>query len=138
MKINASTPGKTLFSVIFRGHVINILVANLFITFFLGFVGQFSAADASDAINKSNIGALKIKGDKEYGEYLASECTACHQVNGSNKEIPVIAGRTVEDFIISLYSYKLKVRRNPVMEMVAQRLTDEDIAALAAYFSTIK
>ena len=55
-----------------------------------------------------------------------------------NKEIPVIAGRTVEDFIISVYSYKLKVRRNPVMEMVAQRLTDEDIAALAAYFSTIK
>ena len=93
---------------------------------------------ASDAIDIKKIKALQIKGDREFGEYLASECKGCHQLNASNQEIPVIAGRSVKDFIVALNSFKIKARRSPVMEMVANRLTDEEIAALAAYFSTLK
>ena len=75
---------------------------------------------------------------REFGEYLASECTACHKASSGGSNIPVIAGRPVKDFIIALYSYKLKTRRSQVMEMVADRLSDEEIAALAAYFSSLK
>jgi cytochrome c len=33
-----------------------------------------------------------------------------------------------------LHAYKQKVRKNPVMQMMANRLSNEEIAALAAYF----
>ena len=96
------------------------------------------SGEASDIIDTNKIKALEIKGDIEFGEYLASECTACHKASSGDNKIPVIAGRSVNDFIIALYSYKLKSRRSQVMEMVADRLSDEEIAALAAYFSSLK
>jgi cytochrome c len=33
--------------------------------------------------------------------------------------------------------YRLKVRPNPVMQTIAARLSDEEIAALAAYFGSL-
>ena len=93
---------------------------------------------AADIIDTKKIKAFEIKGDREFWEYLASECTACHKLTSGSSNIPVIAGRPVKDFIIALYSYKLKTRRSQVMEMVADRLSDEEIAALAAYFSSVK
>ena len=93
---------------------------------------------AADIVDKREIKAFEIKGDREFGEYLASECTACHKLTSGGSNIPVIAGRSVNDFIVALYSYKLKTRRSQVMEMVADRLSDEEIAALAAYFSSLK
>lgn len=110
------------------------------------FLGTFCAVmlatdgggQAADIIDTKKIKAFEIKGDREFGEYLASECTACHKLTSGGNNIPVIAGRSVNDFIIALYSYKLKTRRSQVMEMVAERLSDEEIAALAAYFSSVK
>ncbi len=93
---------------------------------------------AAETIDTKKIKAFAIKGDREFGEYLASECTACHKLTSGGSNIPVIAGRSVNDFIVALYSYKLKTRRSQVMEMVADRLSDEEIAALAAYFSSLK
>jgi cytochrome c len=37
-----------------------------------------------------------------------------------------------------MQSYKQKVREHPVMQMMAGRLSDEEIAALAAYFETLE
>ena len=37
-----------------------------------------------------------------------------------------------------MHAYKNKTRENPVMQMIAGRLGDEEIAALAAYFATLK
>ena len=100
--------------------------------------GVGAKVQASDIVDTRKIKAFDIKGDKEFGEYLASECTACHKSTSGETNIPVIAGRTIKDFIVALYSYKLKTRRSQVMEMVADRLSDEEIAALAAYFSSVK
>ena len=80
---------------------------------------------------------LAIKGDPEYGEYLSSECQTCHQRDGSDQGIPSITHWPVEDFVIALHAYKQKLRPHPVMQMMAGRLTDEEIAALAAYFATL-
>ena len=112
-------------------------------TFFSGLIcavilAMGGSGRASDIVDTKKIKAFEIKGDREFGEYLASECTACHKMSSGGNNIPVIAGRPVKDFIIALYSYKLKTRRSQVMEMVADRLSDEEIAALAAYFSSLK
>ena len=81
---------------------------------------------------------LAIVGDAEYGEYLSSECLTCHKSNGSNDGIPGITAWPTEDFVIAMHAYKQKFRPHPVMQMMAGRLSDEEIAALAAYFNGLK
>lgn len=81
---------------------------------------------------------LALKGDPEFGEYLASECLTCHQSDGSADGIPSITLWPTEDFVIAMYAYKRKLRPHPVMQMMAGRLNDEEIAALAAYFKDLE
>ena len=80
---------------------------------------------------------LSIKGDAEFGEYLASECTTCHQRDGADQGIPSITNWPEEDFVVAIHAYKQKLRPHPVMQMMAGRLNDEEIAALAAYFAAL-
>jgi cytochrome c len=81
---------------------------------------------------------LAIEGDPAWGEYLAGECTACHQIDGDAAGIPSITGWAEEDFVIAMHAYRNNVRQNPTMNMMASRLSDEEIAALAAYFATLQ
>lgn len=81
---------------------------------------------------------LALKGDPEYGEYLSSECTTCHQRDGSDKGIPSITLWPAEDFVLAMHAYKQKLRPHPVMQMMAGRLSEEEIAALAAYFGALE
>ena len=92
-----------------------------------------TAAGSGDA-PAVDAAVLAIKGDPEYGAYLSSECTTCHQADGGDKGIPAIVGWPAEDFVIVMHAYKTKARDHPVMTMIAGRLGDEEIAALAAYF----
>ncbi|MEM9341670.1 MAG: c-type cytochrome [Pseudomonadota bacterium] len=80
---------------------------------------------------------LAIEGDIEYGEYLASECLTCHQADGDNDGIPGIVGLDPEYFVMAMHAYRAKHRENPVMQLVAGRLADDEIAALAAYFNSL-
>lgn len=81
---------------------------------------------------------LAIVGDIAYGEYLASECLTCHKRDGADDGIPSITYWPEEDFVIAMHAYKRKLRPHPVMQMMAGRLSDEEIAALAAYFRTLE
>lgn len=81
---------------------------------------------------------LAIVGDAEYGEYLAGDCKGCHQADGSYDGIPSITGWDSESFVWAMQSYKQKARKHPVMQMLAGRLSDEEIAALAAYFELLE
>ena len=81
---------------------------------------------------------LALQGDPEYGEYLSSECLTCHQADGSAEGIPSITQWPEEDFVVAMHAYKRKLRPHPVMQMMAGRLNDEEIAALAAYFKDLE
>ncbi|MFP7675358.1 c-type cytochrome [Marivita sp. S0852] len=81
---------------------------------------------------------LEIVGDAEYGEYLSSECKTCHQRDGSDQGIPSITLWPEEDFVVAMHAYKQKIRPHPVMQMMASRLSAEEIAALAAYFAKLE
>lgn len=74
-------------------------------------------------------------GDPAYGAWLASECVTCHQSGGPPVGgIPAITGWPVESFKAVMEDYRARRRHNPVMETIAGRLGDAEIAALAAYF----
>ena len=81
---------------------------------------------------------LAIQGDPEYGEYLSSECVSCHMTDGSSDGIPSITRWHPDDFVIAMHAYKDKLRPHPLMQMMAGRLSDEEIAALAAYFKDLE
>ena len=77
------------------------------------------------------------KGDRAFGEYLASECVACHQRTGQYAGIPPIVGWPHESFVEVMNEYRHKKRPNQVMQTIAARLSDEEVAALAAYFASL-
>lgn len=81
---------------------------------------------------------LALVGDPAYGEYLSSECMTCHQADGSNEGIPGVVGWPTEDFVVAMHAYKEKIRPHPVMQMMAGRLSNDEIAALAAYFNGLE
>ena len=56
----------------------------------------------------------------------------------ADKGIPSIVGWPADQFTAVLQSYKTKDRRNQVMQTIAGRLSDDDMAALAAYFESLK
>ena len=81
---------------------------------------------------------LSLVGDPEYGEYLSGECTTCHQAAGGDAGIPSIVLWPEEDFVVAMHAYKNEQRAHPVMQMIAGRLSNDEIAALAAYFGSIE
>ena len=74
-------------------------------------------------------------GDKEYGQYLGAECASCHHQSGASEGIPPIHGMDAEVFVALMLAYRSKDMENPVMQMIAGRLNDEQIGSLALYFS---
>lgn len=74
----------------------------------------------------------------EYGDYLSSECTSCHQLDGSYDGIPSITGWSEEHFVDVLKSYRSGRRNHQIMQNVARSLADEEMAALARFFAKQK
>lgn len=98
--------------------------------YFSGFVALWGALLASLATIWPAFAA-----DPAYGEYLSSECITCHRRDGQNQGIPSIIGLPTTQFIAALQAYKSKHRSNPIMQTVAGRLSDDDMAALAAFYA---
>jgi cytochrome c553 len=81
---------------------------------------------------------IHAAGDKAFGQYLSSECVTCHQLSGRFEGIPPIIGWPEANFIEIMKQYRTKERTNPVMQNIAGKLSEEEIAALAAYFGSLK
>lgn len=80
--------------------------------------------------------AWSTPGDPAYGEYLAGECSGCH--GAGVQDIPDIAGMDRDRLVSTLHAYRAKARRHPVMEMIAGRLDDEQIASLSEWLASQK
>jgi cytochrome c553 len=81
---------------------------------------------------------VQAAGDRALGEYLSSECVTCHQLTGQYQGIPPIIGWPEASFIEIMNEYRRKKRNNAIMQTVAGRFSDEEVAALAAYFGSLK
>lgn len=79
------------------------------------------------------------KADVALGEYLSQTCVTCHQKSGAVQGgVPAIVGWPLEQFAAVMDSYRKKERDNEVMRSISANLSNEDIAALAAYFGSLK
>lgn len=74
---------------------------------------------------------------KRYGKQLSQECITCHRLDGKDVGVPSIVDMSKADFIKSLQLYRTGLRDNPTMVSVASTLDDQQIEALALYFSSL-
>ncbi len=80
-------------------------------------------------------------GDAKAGRAKAeSVCAVCHGVDGLSKipEAPNLAGQNENYLVEQLTAFKSGERKNEMMSIVSQNLSDDDIANLAAYYSAIE
>lgn len=71
--------------------------------------------------------------DLEFGEYLSGECTTCHRADMVNDGIPSMFGLPERVFLERMGEYRGGERDNEIMRNVARSLSEEELAALAAY-----
>ena len=103
----------------------------LFVIFLLTSFCKFAFSD-----EHSDEKQIISMGDIEFVKYLVAECESCHKAVAS-EGINSIQGIDAEVFVALMLAYRSKEMENPVMQMIAGRLNDEEIGSLALYFSTL-
>ncbi len=86
------------------------------------------------------IGSAYAAGNPVAGEKKSSTCAACHGPDGNSAtgNFPKLAGQHESYIIKQLQDFKSGARKDPVMSPQAANLSEEDMADLAAYFSSQK
>jgi cytochrome c553 len=94
-------------------------------------VGLALSISASSAFAAGNITA---------GRQKALQCQTCHGLDGLSKipDAPNIAGNPEGYLVKSLNAFRKGERKNEMMSIVAQQLSDQDVADLAAYYAAIE
>lgn len=79
-------------------------------------------------------------GDPLAGRKKAQMCAACHGLDGVSKiaEAPNLAGQNEMYLIAQLTGFQSGARSNEMMNIVVKTLSEDDIANLAAYYSSIE
>jgi cytochrome c553 len=87
-------------------------------------------------------GAALAGGDAAAGKAKAEAqgCADCHGDDGKGDEdVPGIAGLSADKFVKAMQEYQSGARtKDPMMAKAAKKLSADDIANLAAYFSAMK
>lgn len=81
-------------------------------------------------------------GDAERGRMLTYTCQGCHGVTGyknayPNYHVPKIGGQSAQYLINALTEYKLGTRQHPTMQAQAESFSEQDIADIAAFLSSL-
>lgn len=77
--------------------------------------------------------------DAAAGKAKSATCAACHGANGvSNNDIwPNLAGQKQGYLVKQMKAFRDGQRKDPMMSPMAAPLSDDDIANLAAYYSSL-
>lgn len=84
-----------------------------------------------------------IVGSAERGKSLSYTCQGCHGVTGYKNaypsyHVPKIVGQSPEYLSAALTGYKNGTRTHSTMQAQAKSFSDQDIADIAAYLSSLK
>jgi cytochrome c553 len=84
--------------------------------------------------------AQEVKGDAKAGEKKIAMCIGCHGIPGYQASfpevhrVPMISGQNAKFIVSSLNAYKKGERKHPSMRGIADSLSEQDIADVAAYY----
>lgn len=104
----------------------------------LGFQSTF----AQTATPPQPLSPITLAGDATRGAVLAETCFGCHGVPGYHNAypaymVPKLGGQNADYLEIALQGYRRGTRSHPTMQVQAASLSDQDIADIAEYLSTL-
>ena len=88
-------------------------------------------------------GAQAVTGNAKAGETKIAMCLGCHSIKGYQAsfpevyKVPMIAGQNAKYIISALTAYKGGDRKHPTMRGIADPLSDQDMADVAAYYEAL-
>ncbi len=97
-----------------------------------GLAGQAMAASATPI------------GNAKAGANMTSMCIGCHGIQGYRASypevyhVPKISGQNAQYIIDALKEYASGARTFPTMQAIAKSLSAQDMADIAAYYSSLK
>lgn len=90
----------------------------------------------------ASTGAQALEGNAAAGARKNAMCIGCHGIAGYHASfpdvyrVPKISGQNAAYIVSALTAYKTGARQHPTMRGVADGLSEQDMADLAAYYST--
>jgi cytochrome c553 len=102
-----------------------------------------TAAAASTTAAPAAAAPAALTGNADNGKQLAFTCRGCHGVTGYKNaypsfHVPRIGGQSAQYLSNALHEYREGKRKHPTMQAQAQSFSEQDIADIAAYLSTVK
>lgn len=84
-----------------------------------------------------------LQGDAGKGRMLTYTCQGCHGITGYKNaypsyKVPKIGGQSAEYLSNALHEYQQGTRKHPTMQAQAQSFSDQDIADITAFLSSLK
>jgi cytochrome c553 len=84
--------------------------------------------------------AQELKGDAKAGEQKVAMCIGCHGIPGYQASfpevyrVPMISGQNAKFIAAALTAYQKGERKHPSMRAIAESLSEQDIADVAAFY----
>ncbi len=107
-----------------------------------------SGCELDEAANNSVLEAVQVGsvlktvgvGDAVKGRAIASQCAACHGLNGvsARSGSPFIAGMEQDYLVRSLLAYRDGTRNHSAMKLASDALTPSQMADVTAYYASLK
>ncbi len=87
--------------------------------------------------------APAVQGNADNGRQLTYTCQGCHGITGyknayPNFHVPKIGGQSSEYLVNAMSEYKKGTRKHSTMQAQSQSFSDQDIADIAAFLSSLK
>ena len=104
---------------------------------------ETAPADAAVAAPAAAAAPRALVGNVENGRTLSYTCQGCHGLTGYKNaypsyHVPRIGGQSAEYLTQALTEYKKGNRKHPTMQAQSESFSDQDIADLSAYLSSLK
>ena len=105
--------------------------------------GAEVAAPAAEAAAPATPEPAAVTGDATRGKGLTYTCRGCHGVVGyknayPNYHVPKLGGQSPAYLNNALKEYREGKRKHPTMQAQAESFSEQDLADIAAYLSSIK
>lgn len=86
---------------------------------------------------------VAASGDAENGKAIFYTCTGCHGIEDYKNayptyRVPKVGGQNEAYLVAALNAYKKGERKHPTMQAQAESFSDQEIADIAAYLSSVK
>ena len=95
---------------------------------------------AVSCVTAVSVQAQEVKGDAKAAEQKIAMCIGCHGIKGYQAsfpevyKVPMISGQNAKYIVNALNAYKKGERKHPTMRGIAESLSDQDMADVAAYY----